>query len=124
MEKNKDYCDGVKLLLNGSRKKNFNIKEYPWVIDLSLILSKYNVCYKFWNYTLAQDRLSRIKYCSTIKDIMYGMNRSLFSWAQTFEGHTYWENLLDEAIFKGIGAIELKDLKWKVTKIINKELDY
>ena len=91
MVKNKDYRDGMKFLLRETREQKMNIRMYPWVADLSVILSKSNKCLKFWTAVWEQHNLPRIPKCHTLFDLFFGFSTNLFTWSQTIDGHEYWK---------------------------------
>ena len=110
MKRNEDYVNGIKFLLRECKKSNINIRSYAWVCDLSMILSHYNVCYKFWFNTCNQNRLNRIPQCDIVYDIVYNSNTSLFTWDKTPEGGNFWHLLLIRDLFKHLLDTKLNNL--------------
>lgn len=100
MTRNKDFEDGMKFLFKVCKEQGIDIRKYPWIADLSKILSEHSVCYKFWFYSYTQDRLTNILSCCTIDDILYGQT-ALFVWNATQEGNDFWRSLLVFKLFNG-----------------------
>lgn len=91
---NDDYKKGVGFLLKKCKEKRIYILDVDWVIPYSKFLSKKGACYSFWYNIYKQDRLDRVRQCSTLKDIAYDLKKTLFIWSHTKEGRTYWEQTL------------------------------
>lgn len=112
MIKNDDYKKGIRFLLQKSKEHNFNIHKYPWVCELSRLLSFHCACYKFWWNVCEQNRLKRIKICNTPDDFMYRYGKTLFTWDRTKEGGDYWFFILAEKLFPlGTREIKLDELR-------------
>lgn len=99
MTENEDYIKGMRFLHRKCRECNINIHKFPWVCELSRLLSDYNACYKFWWNVCEQDRLRRIEICKTPDDIMFEYNKTLFIWDRTTEGDGYWNYILANKLF-------------------------
>ena len=93
---NEDFIKGINLLRSKASsigiKQYFSISPCKWVIPLSMMLSEYDCCYKFWENVASQNRLLRIPCCITLGDIFFGSN-NLFGWRLTSQGYDYWFNI-------------------------------
>lgn len=107
---NEDYKNGIRFLMQKCRAAGIEIRKYPWVCDLSKILSEHGVCYTYWFNTYKQDRLTNIPLCYEINDIMYG-DTTLFVWGSTSEGEVFWRSLLAFKLFNGYEEYTLDKLK-------------
>lgn len=111
--RNEDYIKGVKFLLEKCKEKGVNIHPYHWVGDLSMILSWFGACHKFWSNVYEQNRLDRIPLCETVDDIMHYPGRILFQWQCTPEGGMYWCLLLTRDLFPySKSRIKLNELRF------------
>lgn len=99
MERNDDFVKGMRFLHRKCRETGINIHKYPWVCELSRLLSEYNACYKFWFNVWKQGRIRRITECNTPDDIMFTYNKTLFTWERTTEGGDFWHYILAEKLF-------------------------
>lgn len=95
---NEDYTKGMKFLLRKSKEQGINIRKVQWVPNVSKILSKHDLCYKFWYNVWAQKRLGRVPLCDTWFDVMYGPDKCLFCWGKTSEGQSFWYLMLNEVL--------------------------
>lgn len=91
---NEDYKMGIKFLLMKCKEKGVNIRKVEWVPIFSRYLSEKYSCYKFWYNVYIQNRLDKIKLCTTVEDIAFKQDRVLFHWYKTPEGSRYWEKIL------------------------------
>lgn len=111
MKRNEDYINGIKFLLIECKKLGINIHECSWVCDLSMVLSWFNACYKFWHNTFDQSKLHRIPLCKEVKDIMYVRGKSLFTWDMTPEGGDFWNTLLGRDLLGDHLNRKLEDIR-------------
>lgn len=99
MQKNEDYYNGMRILLRECKTYNIDIHSYSWVCDLSMVLSWFGACHKFWSNVSDQHKLDRIRLCKKIEDIMFIKGKSLFTWDLTPEGGIFWHSLLLRDLF-------------------------
>lgn len=102
---NEDYIKGIKFLLEKSREEGINIRKVQWVPHVSKMLSKHNVCYSFWYNVWSQKKLDRIPLCDTWYDALFDLDKCLFSWTSTYEGHSYWSSMLSEVLGTHVSEI-------------------
>lgn len=99
MDSNTDYIKGIKYIMKVCYDKGIKYKKYPWVADLSKLLSESGSCYNFWYEVDRQNMICRIPYCTTVYDILYGPNLYLMTWADTAQGFEYWSNVFRQLFF-------------------------
>lgn len=113
MKRDYDYTKGMKYLLHKSKECGIKIRNYPWVCDLSKLLSEHDACYRFWVNVYEQGNMNRISSCITPDDIIHGFNKALFIWADTPEGNDFWYLLLSRKLFSSFKNrnIRLEELR-------------
>lgn len=111
MERNEDYIKGVKYLMARCRENGIDYRKYPWLSDLSLLLSKYNSCYMFWCQSSVQKKIRLIPYCETAYHILFDINTYLLSWSNTPQGGTFWSNVFDKIFNLGEKKYNLREYK-------------
>lgn len=110
MESNEDYKQGIRLLRIHCHKRNINFRKYPWLIDLSFILSKYNSCYKFWKGVIDQKLLKNIPKCKVIYDVFFKRDTVIMHWDDTEEGYYYWSGLFKSIFYKDENIFSLEKI--------------
>lgn len=111
MARNKDLENGLKFLIKECKAIGVNVHKYPWVADLSLILSEYDSCYKFWCSVNAQRKLSNIPYCNSVYDILFNVDIYLMRWSCSDEGHTHWANIFQNMFYPNLYLPPSNELK-------------
>ena len=91
---NEDYIRGIKFLLEVSKEQGVNVRKAQWIPHVSEMLSKHNVCYQFWYNVWYQKRLNRVPLCKTWYDVMFDIDKCLFTWDKSYEGHSFWVSML------------------------------
>lgn len=102
MGKNKDCRDGLKFLFVETRKMDIDIRKYPWIADLSMLLSERNQCLKFWLAVYKQQNLHKITRCRTVFDILFSSETNLCTWSRTTDGHEYWKHTFRSLFWKDL----------------------
>lgn len=95
---NKDYENGIKLLVIECKKQgiNYHSRKLKWLTKFSRMLSEHGLCYKFWYNTVNQSRLKNIKLCDYAYETCYENDEKiLFYWAKTKEGVSFWDKKLE-----------------------------
>ena len=120
----KDFLGGINFLKKESlhRGEYLEIARCTWIIPFSLYLSTRGLCLKFWENTILQGNINRIKNCQTLSDICYGHNKCLFTWADTPEGHVFWANVLNFDIPNFSSCNSMNENLINIGKMINEKL--
>ena len=92
---NEDYIKGMKILLQYSHERHFNIRKYTWIPLFSKYLSNEGLCEKFWTNVQKQDGIYKITKLRYYYAYNYTMSLgslidSLLLWARTNEGEDFW----------------------------------
>lgn len=98
MMMNEDYIKGMKILLQISHERRFNIRKYTWIPLFSKYLSNDGLCEKFWANAQNQDVIDKIVRYKRIYP--YKLRRPLgryidtfLVWSQTIEGGDFWHKI-------------------------------
>lgn len=92
---NQDYIKGMKILLQISHEKQFNVRKYTWIPLFSKYLSNEGLCEKFWANAQNQNiigNITKFKFyhpCEERRSLGELIN-SLLVWSRTKEGGDFW----------------------------------
>lgn len=90
---------GIKYLMTVCHNNRIKYKKYPWLADLSKLLSESGNCYNFWYEVDRQGKICKIPYCKTVYDILYDVDHYILSWSGTPQGHNYWSNVFSQLFY-------------------------
>lgn len=113
---NDDYKKGMKLLITECKKNYIDYHKLRWLIKFNKMLSKNNICYKFWNNVVSQGRLKRIEICQSVENMVYGEETCLFAWGCTKEGSDFWFKSLYKVFngFHGCFFLNFNSKLWEI----------
>lgn len=120
MRRNDDLKNGLKLLFKETKAIGINVHKYPWVADLSILLSEHKCCYDFWHDVNYQHKLDRIPCCNNVYDILFNGDTHLLQWSKSVLGGDYWANLFKDMFYPKTPCPKINLLKELTLKDLHK----